>query len=463
MSNILRASSDPVPAGTTLRMRGGRSLNLLFGVVGFAVLCSVIWALFAFPLPPLQDYSDWTYQGYLLHRLLTLAPAPAIIKPWPVPNSISEIALALLGFVFSPIGAAKALIVLYLLAACVVMALASRDREGHVDYAKFTLLICIGVVHAPFWTGEINYQVGLLLFMLYTLLCRGRSNPGPIFTGAYSLLLFFCHGLALGMFLIYEGWRSLRNGRLLRLGLILTPVILMAVWYKLADPRTELATLDTRPELHGITDAVGYFVYQVAKSGPYHNFVFGGVGDYDRAPMLYWAGVVTNLTYAVCMGGLFLAWVRNSWQEQSRRNELLTAITFIVLTIVDPSGYLGIANTGERLISPALMLAVISLQHRSVAERIGASLTALSVVVIVFFVLAGSQVPNPGAVPANDIVSNPAKRFQVLFWHKPFGFIPQTEAAERAWSRGTVPTQPIAFETSLLMRPHDSDIAQPKR
>ena len=443
-------------------MRDGQPINLFFSAVGLATLCSVMWAVFAFPLPPLQDYGDWTYQGHLLHRLLTLAPAPAIIKPWPVPNSISEVVLALLGFVFSPIGAAKALIVLYLLAACVVMALVSRDRDGRVDYVRFTLLICIGVVHAPFWTGEINYQVGLLLFMLYIVLCRRGRNPGPFFVGLYSLLLFFCHGLCLGMFLVYEGWRSLRNGRILQLGLNLAPVILIAVWYKLADPRTELASLDTKPELHGITDVIGYFVYQVAKSGPYHNFVFGGIGDYDRAPMLYWAGAVTNLAYAVCMGVLFLAWVHNSWQERSHRDELLTALTFILLAIVDPSRYLGIANTGERLMSPALMLAVMSLRHRSVAEYIGASLTALSAVVIVCFILAG-HVPNAAAVPANDIVSDPTQRFHVLFWHKPFAFTLQAEAAARAGADGIVPTQPIAFETSLLMRPHDQNVAQPKR
>jgi hypothetical protein len=456
MNNSFYAINEKVPAGGILPIPGRPRLNFLYGAVGLAILCSVIWVLFAFPVPPLQDYDDWTYQGYLLHRLLTFAPAPAIIKPWPVPNSISEVGLALLGFVFSPIGAARALIVFYLLAVCVVMALASRDCERRIDGARFVLLICIGVVHAPFWTGEINYQVGLLLFMLYVVLSSGRHDPGPFFSSAYSVLLFFCHGLCLGMFLVYEGWRWLRTGRILQLCFALTPVILMAVWYKLADPRTELATLDTRPQLHGITNTVGYFVYQVAKSGPYHNFIFGGMGDYERAPMLYWAGAVTNLVFAVSMGVLFLTWVRSSWRELSCRNELLTALTFICLAITDPSGYIGIANTGERLISPALMLAVISSRGRTVAEYIGASLAALSAIVFVCFVLVGSQVPDAGAIPANDIVSDPTKRFHILFWHKSFAFALQAEAAAQAWARGIVPTQPIAFETSLLMRPHES-------
>jgi hypothetical protein len=455
-------STDQVPAAEIPRIRDSGRVGILYGMFGLAVLCSVLWVLFAFALPPLQDYGDWTYQGYLLNRLFTGLPAPAMIKPWPVPNSVSEVSLALLGFVFTPLAAARALIVIYLVSACAVMARASRDHEGRIDGIKFLLLICIGVVHAPFWTGEINYQIGLLLFVLYVDLCRGNRDPGPMFAGAYAVLMFFCHGLCLGMFLVYEGWRSLRKGRILQLGVALIPVILLAVWYKLADPRTELAVLDTKPQLHGITDAVSYFVYQVAKTGPYHNFIFGGMGDYERAPMLYWAGSAANLAFAFCMGVLFLTWVRTSWREQLCRNEFLTALTFIFLMIADAGAYLGIANTGERLVAPALILALITLRRRTIAAYCGASLAALSALVFAWFAVVGSHGPYAGAIPANDIVNDPARRFHVLFWHKPFDSTPQTEAAMQAWAQGVVPTRPIGFETSLLMRPREPDTARPK-
>ena len=463
MSNTLHATTDRLSADGTFRIRGRRNITPLYGAIGLATICAVIRAMFAFSVPPLQDYSDWTYQGYLLHRLLTFAPAPAIIKPWPVPNSISEVALALLDFGLSPIGAARALIVLYLLAACIVMARASRDRQGRADGAKFVLLICIGVVHAPFWTGEINYQIGLLLFTLYVVLCRGGRDPSPIFIGVYAVLLFFCHGLALGMFLVYEGWRSLRRGRILWLLLAIAPVLLLALWYKLIDPRTELATLDSRPQLRGVADAVGYFVYQVAKAGPYHNFIFNSAGDYERAPMLYWAGATANVAFAVCMGVLFVTWVGRSWRDRSCRNEFLAALSFVLLAIADPGRSLGIANTGERLIAPALMLAVICVRRRTVAEDIAAPLAALSVVVFVSFVLVGTRVPSAGVIPANDIVSDPTKRLHVLFWHKAFGFSRMSEAAQQAWESGAVPTEPISFETTLLMRPRDREIAQPRQ
>ena len=42
-------------------------------------------------------------------------------------------------FVFSPIAAAMASIVLYLVAAYVVMALMSRDHDGRMDYARLAL------------------------------------------------------------------------------------------------------------------------------------------------------------------------------------------------------------------------------------------------------------------------------------------------------------------------------------
>lgn len=461
MNSAAYATAEQADRSPALPLSGRRRANWLYGGLGIAVLGSVVWVLFAFHVPPLQDYSEWTYQGYLLNRLLGSASAPAMIKPWPVPNSISEFALALLGFAFSPISAARALIVLYLISTAVIMALASRGRDGRVNGAKFLLLLCIGVVHAPFWTGEINYQIGLALFLLYVLLCGRERKPSTPVAGAYAVLLFFCHGVCLGLFLIYEGWRSLRQRRVLRFCISIAPVLLLAIWYKLADPRTELATLDTRPQLHGVIDALGYLLYQVAKSGPYHNFVFGGAGDYERAPALYWGGVVANLAFALCMGGLVLTWVRASWRERSLSNEFLAALSFLALTVVDPSAYLGIANVGERLIAPALMLAVISLRQRDIFERLGASLAALSIVSFVSFVAVGSGMPESGPVPANDVVSDPAKRFQVLFWHKPFTFAAQTLAAEQASASDLVPTQPIGFETSLLMRPRDRPPAPP--
>jgi hypothetical protein len=452
MTDRLRTAAEQHLFAPLPRMLGGQRLDLLYGGFGLATLCSIVGVLYAFSVPPLQDYGDWTYQGYLLHRILTFAPAPAMIKLWPVPNSITEVALVLLGFVLSPIAAARAWIVVYLLAAFIIMAFASRDHEGRVSGAKLLLLIGLGVAHAPFWTGEINYQVGLLLLVLYVILCSRDRDPGLVFFGVYAVVMFFCHGLCLGMLLVYEGWRSLRKGRVVRLGLAILPVILLAIWYKTMDPRTELATLDTMPHLLGIKDVIGYFVYQVAKTGPYHNFFFDGMGDYQRAPILYWAGSVANLAFAGCMGVLFLSWIRGSWRDPSCRTELLTALTFILLAAVNPSGSLGIANTGERLIAPALILAVISVERRTIAQYAGASLMMLSAMVFIWFGVAATRVPSAGAVPSNGIVSDPSERFHVLFWHKTFQFAPQAEAAERAWASGTVPTSPIAFETSLLLR-----------
>lgn len=441
----------------------GTSMNWLFCGLAVAVLASVLLVLFAFHVPPLQDYGDWTYQGYLLNRLLRSAAAPVLIKPWPVPNSISEILLALLGFACGPITAARALIVAYLLASAVVMAVASRGRDGRINGAKLLLLLCIGTVHAPFWTGEINYQIGLMLFLAYVLLCRRSREPSALFTGGYAVLLFLCHALCLGMFMIYEGWRSLRRRQILRAFVSFVPVLLMAAWYKLADPRTEVAALESRPQLHGVRDVIEYFTYQAAKTGPYHNFFFGGSGDYERARLLYWAGVFANFAFAACMAALMLTWIRASWRERRGSDEFLAAVSFLALAIFDPGAYLGIANVGERLIAPALMLAVISLRHTTLAERFGAALAALSAVVLVSFAVAGLHGAEGGSVPANDVVNDPARRRQVLFWHKPFTFASQADQAEKSWAQGLPPSGPIAFETSLLMRPRGQGTAAPAR
>lgn len=455
MNDLLSTTVGHLSADLGQRIDRQWRSNLFTGALAVVIICAVIAILFAFEVPPLQDYGDWTYQGYLLHRLMIHAPAPVIIKPWPVPNSVSEVALALLGFVFDPVMASRAWIIIYLLAACLVMFLASCDRAGHIDCTRFVLLIGLGVVGAPFWTGEINYQVGLLLFTLYVVLCKRDREPGLLFFASYAVIVFFCHALCLGMVLAYEACRSLRKHRILQLGLASAPVAVLALWYKLADPRTETATLDTTPHLHGLTDNIGYVVYQIAKTGPYHNFYFGGMGDYDRAPALFWAGTAANLVFAACMCLLLLSWIRASWHDLSHRNELVAAFVFMLLAVANPAKYLGIANMGERLMLPALVLGVVSMPYRSIVMSIGAALMAVSAIVFICFALLASQVPDTGAVPSNAIVSNPTGRFHVLFWHKSFQFVPQAEAAAQAWAQGIVPRRQIAFETGILMRRPD--------
>lgn len=427
----------------------GTGINRLYCGLAVAVLVSVLLVIFAFDVPPLQDYGDWTYQGYLLNRLLGSVGAPAIIKPWPVPNSISQVLLAMLGVGLSPIAAAKTLIVAYLLLSTVVMAVASRRRDGRIDGAKLLLLLCLGVVHAPFWTGEINYQIGLLLFVTYVLLCQRRREPSARFTGCYAVLLFFCHALALGMLMVYVGWRSLRRRQILQSLFSFAPAVGLAIWYKLADPRLDWDK--SRPHLASIKDIIGYLSYQLAKTGPYHNFVFADGGDYERARLLYWLGCATNFGFAACMIIIMLMWIRTSWHERRASDELLTAFVLLALASFDVGAVLGVATLGERLIAPALILAVMSLHRTTLAERIAAALSALSIPVFLSFAFAGLAGVERGTVPSNDLVSDPARRLQILFWHKPFAFAGLADAAEQSWAQGIPATLPISFGTSLLM------------
>ena len=48
-------------------------------------------------MPPLQDFNEWIYQGFLLKTLWLGGAVPAVVKPWPVPNSAAQVILGLQG------------------------------------------------------------------------------------------------------------------------------------------------------------------------------------------------------------------------------------------------------------------------------------------------------------------------------------------------------------------------------
>ncbi|MBV9655810.1 MAG: hypothetical protein JOZ42_14740 [Acetobacteraceae bacterium] len=425
--------------------------GLLWAAIGVLVLALALLVTVAAPVPPLQDLNEWTYQGYLIGSRAAGDAIPAAVKHWPVPNAVTQLALAGLTIGLAPITAAKGFVGLYLLLGGAVLWQLSRRRDGARDGLRFALLVTLVLVHAPYWSGEFNYQVGLLVLTCYFGLYGAGRAPPPATDIAYSVLLFFCHALCLGVWFIHVGWRSLLQRRLARGVASMLPALALLVWYAVADPRPDHdPALRVGPKLTGFAEQAGYRLYVLAKIGPYQNMVFGGAGDADRFAAFYWLGTAVNFAFAGAMALLFLAWLR-ARRTAAPTPELLTAVSCAVIAAVDPGETLGIGNAGERFIYPALIIAVLCFEGGRRWRQTGAVLGGFAALLGLHLLIGlPPQTTAISGVPDWSAMNDPRSRFRILFWHRPFLYLGQIEAGQDAATTGAPPAAGIMYETSLL-------------
>ena len=89
----------------------------------FVVLVGVVLLLLQ-PYPLLHDYPEWMYQGHIAYSLFSGSSEFTTmyeLVPLPVPNAISQTAIALLNIVVSPVMAGKIWLAVYLVLALLVV------------------------------------------------------------------------------------------------------------------------------------------------------------------------------------------------------------------------------------------------------------------------------------------------------------------------------------------------------
>lgn len=386
-------------------------------------------------IPPLQDFNEWIYQGWIIGQILLGADIPFELKPWPVPNAAGQVLLGLLNLPLPPRAAGIAYATMYL-AAITWLAWRLATRDGRVDGARFLLILLIAGINSPYWQGYANSQLGLALFMLH-LLRQRRGGSGPAWDTLLGVALFFCHAVMLAVFATFVALRGLRERHLIRAALVLALPFALLGWYLLRDDNygEEIPLFGTT-----VFDFVAYKAYTAAKLGPYHNMIIGGLGDADRAPLLYWAGVALNLAFALLVL-LPLAFVllRDIWRGD-RSPALLTGLVCLAGFAVLPSAIFGVVNVGERLLLPAMVIALTCCRDPWRLPAILA-LPAPAMIVYLFLILPATL---PTAGIGHLAAHEPGQRWRLLFWHRPFQFQAQIAAAQRG--------EPIrlGFTTSLL-------------
>jgi hypothetical protein len=389
-------------------------------------------------MPPLQDFNEWIYQGWLTGAILRGEDLPFGLKPWPVPNAAAQLLLGLLNLPLGPRAAGLAYLTLYL-AGMTWLAVAIARAQGHFDPATFLLALLIGGLNSPYWDGYANSQLGTGLYLLHVL----RQRRGPTSAGwdlGMGLALFLCHAVLLAVFALHTALHAWQQRQLARAATVLAPLFGLLAWYLLRDDSygEHIPPIGTNA-----FEFLAYKAYTAAKSGPYQNFIVGGLGDAERMPALYWFGVVANLGFVlVALAPLAVA-LLDRIRKGDRTPAVLTATACLAGFAVLPSALFGVVNMGERLLIPAMLVALALCPDPWNLRRLGAAIAVLTPAMLLHLHFTLPTIP-PATGIGHLAVHDAERRHRLLFWHRPYDFRDQFHAA----IRGT-PVR-LRFTTSIL-------------
>ncbi|MEX3999177.1 hypothetical protein AB4Y38_09800 [Paraburkholderia sp. EG285A] len=434
--------------------------------IGFAlpVLFFLLVVMNAPPYVPLQDYNEWTYQGYIAAQLLQgHLTGQYAFTAFPVPNSAVQLILGVLNFAVPAPLASRLVASAYVIAAIVLawrisLRICPMENAGYF----FLLLACL-YFNTPFWNGYMNYQMGILLFSAWLLLDPATRRK-PQWVLLFSVAGFFVHAVIWASILLMIGIDVARRRRIVAALPVLFSLGLFG-WYAAA---RHTPVLPDPLEYAGLFKIAAYKLYTLAKLGPYHHFTYddGIVSSYERVG--YYAGCALNAVFA--LGIVYVLYVilygtlRNgSWRRMS--DERIGACVLLAMFVALPPVISDLVNPGERVLYPALLLALFGAGELEAAggRRVHTAAPFVNFLVFepgmraVVRALAASGVV--AVLCAIGLVANSERLI-----HKPTtnvdGGTPalryfQTRPAAyddvRARLDGALPLRPLGFETGFLL------------
>lgn len=325
--------------------------------------------------PPFVDYPDWVFQGVLLHGVLSGHPvAGYALKHYPVPNSLTTVALGVLDLILPWALAARLWICLYLLLGL----FASWRLTAACNCSDWRLIVTLPVLflNLDFWYGHTSFEIGLcLLLLLASSLLRGSSRAT---LSLLLVLLFFTHMEACAcalLLLLLWAWRS-RAPKLLWATL---PTLALTGWYAAA--RYLSGNPDGRSAASGVYPyaSPAFFVYKLNTFLKPFGYVNACLPDgSSQSAVLFGAPAFLLLAGGAVLFAVLILWF------VLRRPVVFApagALRFFVygallLAALLPQMLLGVADPGSRLVLAAAAIAFFSAQWRS---RLGTVIAAGSI------------------------------------------------------------------------------------
>ncbi|HUY18551.1 MAG TPA: hypothetical protein VMV15_04930 [Candidatus Binataceae bacterium] len=189
----LRGVRDATAGGSTSRS----DASVIFrGVVAFA-LANALWLIWSSRFPPLQDYPDWVYQGWLLSRIISgHAMSGYTLAHYPVPNTSVTLALGLLDLAIAPQISGKILLTLivglFVFGSIYLLKLLNRSERNPLLLVPLVLVFNFSLLF-----GGLACALGLGGLFLYAgYLFRRMSAPAtinPLIVLIASCALFLTH------------------------------------------------------------------------------------------------------------------------------------------------------------------------------------------------------------------------------------------------------------------------------
>lgn len=346
----------------------------------FACILAAAVIFFANSGPPLMgDYAEWTYHGVLFRDILrggTLNHV-YVLKPYPVPNSITTLGLGILMLVLPWKIAAK----LWLLAvACVGLLSVMRIRQAVPDAQDWTLFIVVpGVLFSSvFWFGFINFEIGVFFaIFIAARLLQGKDSSLPL--AVLLLLAFFSHMVpfAFSMLLLCTYAYDTKKFRLLLSSL---PSLALTAGYFIG--RALHGNADAKA---GMSASVAYlrpafFAFKVNSYLKCWGFSNPALTERDSILLrLVGTGLFVFLVVCCLIVAAMGAWaiaacVRNSLKTASPHRFFWVSVSiFVVVALVMPGAAAGLSDPGGRMMQTAIWPAISLLTVRS--QRLAALLS----------------------------------------------------------------------------------------
>jgi hypothetical protein len=370
----------------------------------------------------------------------------------PVPNMLSQFFLMGGAWAFGPFWAAKLLVALYCAAAIWICGRAAKRFAPGNAAPLFVLLLGIAGFNSCFWHGYMNFQIALLLILLYVELTEERPPDAALVFG-FSVFLFSCHASMFAAFVLIVLVREWRREDRWRIYASLLPSVGLLGFYLWERGRKTSATAHSH--FGGLATQLAYKGYTFLKLGPFHNFVIANGQSAKRLPALYAGGIALNIVFFCCLLAVLLTGLRRLLREHRLpQPTLLIWGGLSLLFLLLPSDLAEVVNLGERFLLLLVVLILLAIAPRE--EPSQARLAAAAAwLYILGFVLTVAQLPAaslPGASAPEAFHHDPEKTGRAyakdgLFSNRLY----QNDERRIELRDDATQVAPLLFDTGLLV------------
>jgi hypothetical protein len=348
-------------------MKPARVQPGLYDPLLIMLMVLTILAIIIGKAPFLHDFAEWLYQGQIVKKSIVDSASIShfTMARYPVPNSLVTALLAGLSFIFTPLWAGKAFLILMLLAWFRVIKLFTRrfvDRQWRG--AAALVLFASTALCTFFWYGFVSYQLALLLLAWFFAIYRKQTSGLVI--AAFGLAIFFAHAMVFLVFGLFLGVSLLlRWNNAVVAGLL--PATACSLWFLVGRHIAQVEPQKIGAAWSGLRETLIYKAGYPAMLGPFKNFLLpDGSSLLENHAWVYWSGLVVNFAVVAVLGVLIpVVWWNylRADQSESAEEPVLRAAWAISMALISvfylaaPYHFFGLVNPGGRVLIPLLLMA----------------------------------------------------------------------------------------------------------